>query len=449
MTAAPAADPAARDGQASVPRRVWSATLLSALARQWGALCTLLSVAVLSRHLPADDFGRFTFWLALFALLDAVVDCGTSTVAIQRGAAGPDAFAQAIASGRRLRLGAASLVALLVAGSAWLLGEREAGWVALCALTPLTRVLELSAVAFQRAIAWGVPFLQRALGAAVRVAAIAFLARAGVAGFGPFLAVHCGTLALGNVALHLLARPRLPARPTAPAPGILRAALPLAALGLCQQSYFYVDNLFLRSLAGAEELGRYNAAVRLFAWLAFFAAFATTSALPWLARRAHEGDLGRALTALAQPLLLLAALAAGALWPWCAEILTLVYGAEFAVAATSLRWLLLALVAVYAGAPFLTALLAAARARSALGVAALALLVNVLANLVLVPRLGGAGAAAATLLTEVTVLALALLVLRGMRAAPAGRAGAWLLAPLGGSLAWLASHTLHAALGGQ
>jgi O-antigen/teichoic acid export membrane protein len=425
----------------AVPKRVWGATLLSALARQWSALCTLLAVALLSRQLSGADFGRFTFWLAMFALVDVVVDCGTSTVAVQRGAAGPAAFAAAIEAGRRIRLVAALLASLALAGGAWWLGEREAGWVALSALAPLARVAELSGVVFQHEIAWGLPLLQRALGAAARVGVIALLALAGVQGFGPYLAAHAGTLALGNVALHFVARSRLPAR--APAePGLFAAALPLAALGLCQQAYFHVDNLFVRALAGPEELGHYNAAVRLFAWLAFFAAFATTSALPWLARRAHAGELGAAVTALAQPLAIAACAGVGALLPWCAEILTLVYGARFTPGAASLAWLLGASVAVFAGAPFLTAVVAAGHTRAALGVSAAALGVNLAANAVLVPRLGGTGAAVATLVTESAVLVLALLVLRSLRAAPLGRPLLWLCAPLAGATTWLVSNAI-------
>src|SRR5206468_8206856 len=69
----------------AVPQRVWGATLFSALARQWSALCTLLTLAVLARALTSEDFGRFTFYLAWLSFLDVFVDCGTSTVAVQRG----------------------------------------------------------------------------------------------------------------------------------------------------------------------------------------------------------------------------------------------------------------------------------------------------------------------------------------------------------------------------
>ncbi|HEX6885001.1 MAG TPA: oligosaccharide flippase family protein [Planctomycetota bacterium] len=428
-----------------VPSRVWGATLLSALARQWSALCTLLSLAVLARALDAADFGRFTFYLAVLAFLDVLVDCGTSSAAVQQGASDARAFAAALAAGRRIRAVAALAGAALVGLTAGWAGERELPYVCLALLGPTARVAEMSAVAFQRDIAWGKPLLLRALGSTLRLGLIATLATRPGLGFGPYLLAHSAALALGNVAVHLAARPRLPA-PAPPAPGFLRVAAPLAALGLVQQAYAWADNGFLRALAGPEELGRYNAAARPFLWLAFFAAFASTSALPWLARAAARAELGRATRALALPLVLGAALATGALLPWRAELLRLAFGPGFEAGATSLGWLLCALLPIALGATWLTAVIAAGRMRAALAVAAAALTVNLAANALLVPRLGAPGAALARLATESTVALGALAVLRRIEAWPLGAPKRFLLAPLVLALTWAGSQALHGAL---
>jgi O-antigen/teichoic acid export membrane protein len=403
-----------------VPRRVWGATLWLALGKQWGAVCTLATLALLARALELSEFGHFTFYLALFALADVLADSGTSTVALQRGA-DPAAFAAAIAAGRRVRAGTGFLAFALLAGTARLLDPLEAPWVALAALAPFSRVLELSSVVFQREIAWGLPVFLRALGATLRFLVVLFVWRAGARGFGPFLAAHALALALGNVTLHVVARARLPlAGPSGERPGaraleLLRAALPLAAAGLCQQAYFYADNLFVRALRGEAELGHYNAAVRVFSALVAFAAFATNAALPWLARRGHAGELRAAAARLAWPLFAGACLSAAALWPWSGELLRALYGAGFEAGATALRWLLGALVAVALGAPALTAVVAAGANRAVLAISAAALALNLLLNALLVPRAGMEGAAAATLATETVVLAGSLAVLGGLR----------------------------------
>ena len=423
---------------------MWGATLLSALARQWGALCTFLSLALLARALSREDFGRFTFYLSVFGFLDVLVDCGTSSAAVQLGARDARVFAGALAAGRRVRLVAALGAALALALAAGIGHERDLAWVCLAALAPLSRAPEMSAVVFQRDIEWGTPLLLRGLGALARLTAIALLSRRAGLGFGPFLVVHTWSLALGNLALHFVARPRLPPR-APPLAGLFARAWPLAALGLVQQAYFWADNGFVRALAGEAELGRYNAAVRVFQLLVFFAAFTTTSALPWLARRSAEGALGDAVTRLAQPLFALGCALAGALVPWCGVLLSRAFGAGFDGAAASLRWLLAALVLVYPGAVFLTALIAAGAMRAALGVALLALLVNLAGNALCVPHFGAEGAAMMTLLTEGTVTFAALFALRARGAWPGRAPLGWCLGPLALVLTTLASLALFAA----
>ncbi len=450
---APGAPGAPAGADSAVPRRVWGATLLLALGRQWSALCAFLALGCLARGLELAEFGRFTFYLALFSLLEVLVDCGTSTVAVQRGAQGAAEFAQALAAGRRVRLGSSAVAAALVCLTGALQDPAQAGWVALAALSAFARVAELSAVVFQRDIAWGLPVALRALGATLRLAALASLVALGARSFGPYLAVHAGTLALGNVAIHFVARRRLGAATGAStssgAAGMLRTALPLVAAGLCQQAYFYVDNQFVRSLHGDAAVGRYNAGMKLFSWLVFFAAFTTTTALPWLARRFRDGQLGGAVVRLAQPLLVLGCAAVGLLWPWSAEILRLVYGEGFVSAAPSLRWLLAAVLAVYAGAPFLTAVVATGRSRAVLAIAGLALLVNVTANALLVPRHGIEGAAGATVLTEGAVLLFSIVSLSGLRIVPRERPAAWLFAPLAFAATWGLSRAVLAGLVGR
>jgi hypothetical protein len=46
-------------------------------------------------------------------------------------------------------------------------------------------------------------------------------------------------------------------------PHFLRACAPIGLAGLCQQAYFYEDNLFVRALRCKEELGANNVGVRI------------------------------------------------------------------------------------------------------------------------------------------------------------------------------------------
>lgn len=402
-----------------VPRRVWVATALSALGRQWNALCTVAALALLARALPLAEFGRFAFLLALLAWLEVLVDGASSTVVVRQGAAGGPAFARALDAGRWWRRRTAAAAVLLLAGGALVTGDPAAPWIALAALGSLARVPELSTVAFQREIAWGRPVALRAAAATLRLAVLWGLTRAGVSSFGPYLAAHAGVLALGNLALARAARSHLPppcAASAAERRAFVRAAVPLALTGLVQQAYFHLDNAFVLTFCGAEELGRYGAAVRLFSWLAFFPAFASTSALPWLAR--HEHDRARAAAHLAGVLVLGGVVVAAALWGAAPLLLERLFGPPFVAAVPSLRALAVALVFVCAGAAFLTGVVAAGRGRAALAIAASALALNVGLGIAWIPARGAEGAALATAATEALVALLSATVLLRARAAP-------------------------------
>ncbi len=428
---APCPAPAPAGAGQAVPRRVWGGTSLLVVGRLWGSLCTLAVLFVLARELPGGDFGRFTFYLAIFALLDSLADLGTGAIAVQRTAGAPDDVPEVLAAARRIRLLAGSLGALLVGGGALLFDEPGAGWLLLAALYPISHVLELDATVFKNRIAWGVPVAARVMASTLALGIVLGLLALGVREPAQLLVGQVAGHATANLALFLAARPHLPRRALRAIPWrpLLAAALPLGLAGLCQQAYFYIDNLFVRALVGEVELGHYNVGVRILSYTIMVAVYASLAALPWLSRRHSEGELGAATIALVQPLFALAGLGAGLLWPWT-ELLLSFFGEGFEAAGTSLRWLLGATTVIYAGAGLLTSVIAMGRTRTMLAIAATGLGVNLVGNTLLVPRLGIDGAAIATLATELSVALLAALTLALVDPRPfARRPWAWLAGP--------------------
>ena len=427
---------------AAVPARVWRGTALSMGGRLWGSACTMALLALLSRGLAPAEFGRLTFYLAAFALLDALVDFGTASVAVQRSAHDPATLPGVLRGARRLRLTLAAAGAAAVAALAFGFGEPGAPWIALAALYPLTHALELSAVVFRNRIAVGVPVAVRALAAAARLAVVAVLWQRGLASAAPYLFGVAAASAMANVVLHRAALPHLPRSdgPATPERGLFAAAWPLGLAAVCQQAYFHVDNLFVRGFEGLGELGRYNAAMRVLSLLILGAQFAPAVGLPWLARRWRSGDLGEAAARLGQPLFAAGGLLVGLLLPWTGPLLALVFGERFRDAAPTLAWLLLAVWAIHAGAPLLTAVVAAGRTTAVLAIAALGLAVNLAGNALLVPRMGAEGAALATLATEVVVAVGAFAQLSRGSGRPFGaRPAGWLGGPAALGLAWALS----------
>lgn len=378
--------------------------------RLWSAACTIATLKLAAESLSAADFGRFTFYLNLFAWLDSFVNMGTGEVAVQRTAGHPDAMPGVLYSTRRIRFVMGCIGVALVGGAAVLLGERGAGWIVIAACYPVTHVLELSTTVFKNKIAWGMPVAVRWVAATVSLGCVVLLARTGSDQPALFLlAVACGST-LGNVLLHVFARKHLPhvEGRVVPAPGIWAAAWPLGLSSLCAQAYFYVDNVFVRVFVGDEALGPYNVAVRVMSILIMVAQYTTLSALPWLARCHAEGRLAEAILRIGPALFALAGLGAGLVWPWTERVLELFEkrgggGVDFSLAGPSLRWLLCAMTAIYAGSLLLTAVVAMGNSRAKLAIQFGGLALNVLANFWAVPRYGITGAGMTTFATELFV----------------------------------------------
>jgi len=171
--------------------------------------------------------------------------------------------------------------------------------------------------------------------------------------------------------------------------------------------------------------------------------YAALVALPWLRRKYSAGQLGFAIARLAQPLFALSALLTGALAPWSGNLLR-IFGQEFTDASHSLRWLLGASALVYVGAPAMTALVAIGRTGSVLRVAGFGLLLNLVGNALLVPRIGMDGAAMTTCATEASVVLGAFLCLKRLGVSSLGgtRPWAWAAGPFLFGAGWLLSGAL-------
>lgn len=428
-----------------MPKRVWSGTALQVFGRVFGAAATFTTLAVLARHLTGAEFGRYTFYIAVFMLLDALADFGTGAMAVQRTATRPGELAATLKTARRIRLAAASLGFLVLGGGALIANEPGGVWIWLAALYPLTHALELSTVPFKNKIDWRLPVKARLFASALRLSLVLGLWQLGVTGAGPFVFATALGSSTANFLIHFAARHELRALPHRDAPPIpwrpfLCLAAPLGLAGLAQQAYFYIDNLFVRHLSGEVELGHYNAGVRLLSFGIMIAQYASLAALPWFARRHAEGQLGPAVARLGQPLFFGAACLSGLVIPHASGLLAFIFGAPFASAGPSMAWLFGAMAVIYFGALHLTAVVASGRTAVVSAITFCALAMNIAGNAYLVPRLGIEGAAIATVATESLVAILAAIALARAGAATLGHAPLrWLAAPAGFAATYLLS----------
>jgi O-antigen/teichoic acid export membrane protein len=133
-------------------------------------------------------------------------------------------------------------------------------------------------------------------------------------------------------------------------------------------------------------------------------------------------EASRGLMWVALPIAVGATMTAG-------TIVAVVFGSAYAPSAPALAILIWSCVTVSANVPFAVLMLARSQDRLYMGVTVLGAFINVLLNLIVIPRFGMLGAAVTTLISEVTVLAFILWYTRDVSARIIVRAFGWALPP--------------------
>ena len=182
---------------------------------------------------------------------------------------------------------------------------------------------------------------------------------------------------------------------------LLGESLPLVLSGIVFMIYLRVDQVMLGQMAGDKEVGVYAAAVRVAEIWYFIPMAVVSSVFPNIikARESDEGEFFNRLQRLYNLMVFLGYAVAVPMTFCSGMIIKLLFGTEYAAAGPMLALL------VWAG---LFANLAVARnaylfamnwSRVLLGAVACGAIVNVLLNILLIPRYGGMGAVIASLVS--------------------------------------------------
>jgi O-antigen/teichoic acid export membrane protein len=180
---------------------------------------------------------------------------------------------------------------------------------------------------------------------------------------------------------------------------VQRDVLPLGAAALLSALYFRCDIYLVERWHGLEAAGAYNAVFRLVEATRLLPAAVMAVTFPRLCRArdlATVTQLGGQLTLAGSVIGAITATAA----PW---IVVWAYGEPYRASAGTLSILAFAIPLFFLNYALTHQVIGWDGQRAYLAIAALALVLNVLANVSLVPRFGAGGAAAATVITEVLV----------------------------------------------
>ena len=193
---------------------------------------------------------------------------------------------------------------------------------------------------------------------------------------------------------------------------ILRASMPFAVTGVVNAIYFSIDVVIIGLVLSKEDVGLYVAAGRVLTLGLSVAGIFTSAFMPVLSRLVAESDSRReASLHLAQSVLFTGGLIASGGFLLAPEIIHLLFGAGFAGAEQALRLLMINLAAAHVLVVYHLQLMTWNHERAQMVVMIAGAIMNLVLNLIFIPRFGIEAAAATTLASTLFVIVLAYIVL--------------------------------------
>lgn len=369
----------------------------------------------LVRYLGPSDFGILSYAISIAMIAEVTSGLGVGAIVVRELVKAPEQEDELLGSAFALQLVAGLVIASSALALTWIV-DRDARALAVLAIVlasvPL-RALSCFDQAFQARMQSRLSMVARTMGFAVAAAARVMLLVLGapLVWFAVAVTLEVAVASAGYVVLYARTHPLHLRLRWARARELLRDSWPLAIAGAAAMVSLRIDQVMLRQMSPAAELGMYAAAARLSEVWYFIPVALGTALLPALVathndRERHDRRLQASLDVA-----LWAAIAIALAVTFLGGVaIAILYGPRFEGAADILRLQLWAGPFVFMGVISGRALLAQGLQRlDAMRYVAGAPL-NVGLNLVLIPRLDGVGAAIATLITYIVVTYILLLV---------------------------------------
>ncbi len=374
---------------------------MQSVTQVMGLAISIASVYVLSRELTVAAYGGFNYMLAVIVFGLTLADLGVSTILVREVVQAPERTEPLVQSTLGLKL----VMAVVSMAGAWALAllmlEGEVRW----AVVIFSLVLPIQALTVPLVVLRARVMIRRAAVAEVanRLTGFVLMLAAVYAGFG--LVGVATALVMGEVAglAAILAITRAFVRPIPRVDlgawrMILHASLTLGLVNVLGALVNRVDFFMLERMASMEDLGVYGAAYRLPTLLERLPLLAMGTIYPLMSGLAGRDPRGlqsvyrwtiTRSALLAVPIVLIVSVTA----PW---IIAVWNGPGYEGAVAPLRWLIWSTGCMFISVIASNVLIALGRVHGALGAWIVAAPLNVLLNLIWIPRYGATGAAAAT-----------------------------------------------------
>jgi O-antigen/teichoic acid export membrane protein len=393
-------------------RRALGDILVQVVGRVGNLALGVLVTALVARTLGDRGFGQWSTVFIVLQLATYFTDLGLESLAVQRAAADPEREPQWLGALLEIRVVLAvpftvisAIVAVLLAESHQMLvtGLIASACVVVSVPSALVAAFQVrvrnhitTGIVTANSVLWAAAVIVLADRNASMVAfAVSFLAVAVVtSALQIFFALRTTPIRFGGTA-------RLRRE-------LIEVGVPLAISGVLITAYARIDQIIVFEAAGDRQAGLYAAAYRILEQSHFVPLAVMTTLFPMIAA-SYATDRARVQRLLQVAADYLAVVSLGALaFTLVAsdQIIHLVFGPQFADAAPALPILMGAFVLISFGYLAGNMIIILRLQRVFIRYALLALAVNVILNLALVPTYGFLAAAWITLATEVVVVAL-------------------------------------------
>jgi O-antigen/teichoic acid export membrane protein len=367
-------------------------------------------LAVIARRLGPGDLGSYSFAISVMGYFAIPANFGVGALATRELARDPDRVKPLLGEIMALQavLCAVPYVVLVALAPVLAADEASRGLLPIVGLTFVIEAASLGFVlyGFQR---YGVMALARAAGAvAFAVLTVLFVQEGDTT---PLAWIHLAgvfatSVITGAAVLRMAGRPRLDAR-ARDLVRRFRAGVPLGVSAVMISVYYTIDSVLLGYMRGTEEVGQYTVAYRIpLAVLAFAALWGSVlfphmSALAERSRSEVREQIGyfASLALVASLPMLAGALVVGE------QLIPGLFGVKYEPAGTPFIVLMFAAALVPFSINWGTSLIALGDDRHQAYAVTCGAVVNLAANLVVIPRFGMTGAAATTVAAELAVFA--------------------------------------------
>jgi O-antigen/teichoic acid export membrane protein len=388
------------------------------------AIGVVVTLAIV-RALGDDRFGEWSTIFAVTQIAASLGELGLTSIAVSRAASEPEAESTWLGAlvMLRLLLGVPLMIVSVIAILLIAPTTEAATAGILISFTMLIGVPSVTTAVFQLRVRNDISTAILTFNSLAWAAAVFTV----VATSGRLVALAAAFVGVSTVTSLLtlamaLRMTRIQLRGTRPYWGpLLRVGVAVGVAGILVTFYVKLDQILVLQISGRHQAGLYAAAYRVLEQVQFIPSSVMTTLFPLIAS-SYPADPGRVRSLLQQAAEYLALASLPILGFTIVanhSIVTLLFGSSFSAAGPALPILMGAFVSISFGYLAGSMVVILELQRKFVGYAATALVLNVVLNLILIPRYGFLAAAWITLATEVTVMSMtARSILRALEMKP-------------------------------